>query len=184
MCSTTRAGTILGMRRLLISALVTACGTILSTACAGASQPASHATPSVHDVAVTAWHNFAQCARDHGFNLPDPQVDDQGNPTFSSDLGKPPDDVQQACQQYLAQVPNHDRANGPSAEDIRLSRQFAACMRQNGEPTWPDPNADGTFPVSPEMQAEGKSPTVVAAVQACARYNPSGHLYFTPVSGS
>jgi hypothetical protein len=153
-------------------------------ACAGPGQPASQPTPSAHDRAVTAWHNVAQCARDHGFNIPDPQVDDQGNASFPSGVGKPPEDVQQACEQYLAQVPNQNRNNGPTAEDIRLSRQLAACMRQNGEPNWPDPNADGTFPLTPEFQAEGKSPTVRAAMQACARYNPSGHISFTQASGS
>jgi hypothetical protein len=174
----------LAMRQHLLSALLLTSGAILSTACASFGQPAAQPTPSAHDRAVTAWHNVAQCARDHGFNIPDPQVDDQGNASFPSDVGKPPEDVQQACEQYLAQVPNQKRNNGPTAEDIRLSRQLAACMRQNGEPNWPDPNADGTFPMTPEIQAEGKSPTVRAAMQACARYNPSGHISFTPVQGS
>jgi hypothetical protein len=144
-------------------------------------------TPSVRDRAVAAWTAAIQCVRDHGWSVPDPAIDDQGNATFPSEVGKPPSDVIAACQHFLDALPNqnaNNNANAPTADDIRLGRQFAACLRTNGEPSWPDPNADGTFPATPQMEAEGKSPTLVAAVQACGRYLPSGHIFFSqPSSG-
>lgn len=160
--------------------LLSACGFI-----GNAARPSP--TPTVRERAVAAWTAAIQCARDHGWNVPDPAIDDQGIATFPSDIGKPPEDVIAACQHFLDALPNQDPnrgTNAPSAEDIRLGRQFAACMRTNGEPNWPDPNADGTFPATPEMEQEGKSPTLVAAVQACEQYHPSGRLFFSqPGSG-
>jgi hypothetical protein len=154
-----------------------ACGLV------GGSAPSP--TPSVRDQAVAAWTNAVGCARDHGWNIPDPVIDDQGNATFPADIGKPPDEVLTACQHFLDALPNQPpNTDGPTADDIRMGRQFAACMRQNGMPSWPDPNADGTFPVTPEIQAEGKSPLLLGAMQACDQYHPSGRLFFSqPNSG-
>jgi hypothetical protein len=46
-------------------------------------------------------------------------------------------------------------------------------MREHGVPEWPDPKADGTFPiVGTEIEREGKSPRVVRAGQACKELNP------------
>lgn len=33
----------------------------------------------------------------------------------------------------------------PLAADLAKLREFAACMRHNGFPDWPDPNASGNF---------------------------------------
>jgi hypothetical protein len=146
---------------------------------------APSATPSLHDQAVAAWTNAVQCARDHGWNIPDPVIDEQGNASFPADVGKPPADVLEACQRFLDALPNQTPTqDGPTADDIRMGRQFAACMRQNGQPNWPDPNADGTFPLTPELQAEGKSPVMLDAMRQCDQYHPSGRIFFAqPVNG-
>jgi hypothetical protein len=161
----------------VLVALISA--TVLATSCAALGGAAPSATPSIRDQAVTAWHDVVQCARDHGFNAPDPQVDDQGNATFPADVGKPPDDVMRACEQFISRLPAAQTRSGegPTPEDIRLGRQFAACLRQNGLSYWPDPNSDGTFPATPEVAAEGKSERFMAAGQACAQFHPSGRLF-------
>ena len=40
-------------------------------------------------------------------------------------------------------------------------------------PDWPDPKADGTFPlVGTSIEREGKSPRFLKAARACRRLNP------------
>jgi hypothetical protein len=141
-------------------------------------------TQSPRDQAITAWRTAIQCVRDHGFTVPDPSFDDRGNASFPPDFGKPPADVMAACKQQIDALPNQTgNAERPSAEDLRLGRQFAACMRQNGLPEWPDPNADGTFPSVPSIEAQGKSPTFIAAFDSCARFHPSGRIFISAGNG-
>jgi hypothetical protein len=63
----------------------------------------------------------------------------------------------------------------PTAEDVPALRKFAQCMRDNGIPEWPDPNADGTFTMhGTQLETEGKSPRIIAAAQACEKYWSGG----------
>jgi hypothetical protein len=148
---------------LIATGLVTACG-------AGAHVP-SNAT---REAATAAWRDVAQCFRDHGFPVPDPAIDDQGNATFPSDVPRTPDEVITACQTYLDRLPNQGGDQAPLAADIERRRQFAACMREHGVAAWPDPDADGRFPNTPELAAEGKTPTLVAARDACQHFLANG----------
>lgn len=167
--------------KILALLLVASCLALGACGFAGAAAPTP--TPSVRDRAVAAWTAAIQCARDHGWNVPDPSIDDQGNASFPSEVGKPPADVITACQHFIDALPQQNASNdGPTADDIRLGRQFAACMRQNGEPSWPDPNADGMFPLTPEIQAEGKSPAFMSAMEACRQFHPSGRIFFSQAS--
>ena len=148
---------------LIATGLVTACG------------PGAHSlSRPTRDAAVAAWRDVAQCFRDHGFAVPDPAIDDQGNATFPSDVPRTPDDVIAACQTYLDRLPNQGSDQGPSAADIQRRRQFATCMRDHGVAAWPDPDADGRFPNSAELAAEGKSPTLLAARDTCQHFLTNG----------
>lgn len=139
---------------------------VLVAGCGG--QPA--ANTSTHDQAVAAWREVTQCFRDHGFAVPDAQIDDHGNATFPSDTPRTPDDVIAACQSALDRLPNQATASAPSAALIQHRREFAQCMRDHGVTTWPDPDAEGRFPDSPELAAQGKTPTLVAARDACQHF--------------
>ena len=86
----------------------------------------------------------------------------------------------QACQALRERIPpavlgesSGDR-QGPTAADVPKLRQFAKCMREHGVPEWPDPKADGSFPSSAPITAEGKSPRIVAGFQACRQYWDGG----------
>lgn len=155
--------------RVTIAAVTTA---LLYSACGavGGSTPAQ----SARDRTVTAWREAMQCWRDHGLAVPDPRFDDQGKPTFPNDLPRTPDDVLQACQDYLNRIPDERGGRGPNPEDIARQRQFAACMREHGLPTWPDPDPDGRVERLPaDIEAQGKSPALLAAVDACQRFRPA-----------
>jgi hypothetical protein len=50
--------------------------------------------------------------------------------------------------------------------------RFAQCMRQNGEPNFPDPSSDGTFSGSSSQGLDPGSPQFQAAQRKCAKYAP------------
>jgi hypothetical protein len=100
---------------------------------------------------------FAACMREHGIDMPDPEVDGDGRVRVqiggagaqagsgTSGGGAPPDRekleaAQQACKQYL---PNGGEPPKMDPEQVEKARQFAKCMRENGVPNFPDPQADG-----------------------------------------
>lgn len=157
------------MQRLGLSLLTLA---VLASACRPAA--GTQTSNGVREHAIAAWHDAAQCMRDHGFPAPDPTIDDQGNATFPDDLPRTPSDVLDACADVLSRIPNSGGAQGPSPAAIQERRQFAVCMRANGVPSWPDPDADGRFPNTPALEAEGKSPALVAATATCRHYLSDG----------
>lgn len=155
-------------------------------AASGCSASASHDTPtsvastsSVQAQAQQVWNQFAACMRSHGVaNFPDPAVNQNGEADFGSYAQQEKTDVTTgsagpACEAILDHLPpSVVQSNQPvSASDLDALRQFAACMRSNGLADWPDPNADGSFPLrGTPLASEGKSPRVVRGMQACKRY--------------
>ncbi|MFD9706287.1 hypothetical protein [Lentzea sp. NPDC059081] len=104
---------------------------------------------------------FAQCMRDNGVDMPDPQGeggavtlglpgvaagDDAGAEKMSA--------AHNACKQYL---PNGGEFKPPSPEEQDKMRQQAKCMRDRGY-NWPDPKFEGGGPVEaielPDMEDE------------------------------
>jgi hypothetical protein len=113
---------------------------------------------------------FAQCMRTNGLpNFPDgPITPDRGinplSPAYQSALN--------ACNKYL---PRDDAGPPPTpASVVRQEVALARCMRANGVPTFPDPNAQGNiqFPIdspiprSPAFQRASKGP--------CKKYGSGG----------
>jgi hypothetical protein len=79
--------------------------------------------------------------------------------------------AQDACQPILDRLPAAARKNSPpTPEELRGLLGFAQCMRENGLPEWPDPQADGTFPLPEPLRSEGKSPRLVTAERACEHF--------------
>ena len=131
---------------------------------------------------------MAQCARAHGQpNFPDPVVNSEGDDiefnlpnqgdvkvVFQS-LERFPE-----CKSILDQMSavsktkkrgRRSRVGDPGPKDVPALRNFAKCMRQHGLPEWPDPKADGSFPLSgTPLQAEGKSNRIVTAADACKQF--------------
>jgi hypothetical protein len=87
---------------------------------------------------------FAQCMRDHGVDMPDPQVNGDGRAVFTAgaspaDAAKM-DEAQKACQEHLDKV----RADMPPPDPAEMEERkqqlldFAQCMREHGI-DMPDP---------------------------------------------
>jgi hypothetical protein len=147
---------------------------------AGGSQAATTTTSGQQDAAAV-WQELVACARANGMpNLPDPQIDSNGQAHFPNGLPKPPESVRRACQSIYDRLPasvREDTKRPPT--DIQALLRFARCMRQHGIADFPDPKADGTFPLTGTSAGRGKTPRIVGAMQACDRLNPdpNGGIY-------
>jgi len=126
---------------------------------------------------------FASCMREHGVDMPDPEVDDKGRVKVqiggggTTGGGNPPDKekveaAQRECQQYL---PNGGEPPKMDAADVEKMRQFAKCMRENGIPDFPDPQPDGGMRIE-FGQGTGIDPnsqTFKDAQAKCEQYMPA-----------
>ena len=142
-------------------------------ACGQAAQPQAETLAQI-------WHELVACARSHGMpNMPDPSIDSQGQAHFPAGTAKPSQATQQACQSIYNRLPASVRTNA-SAPDIQMGIKFAQCMRSHGLTDWPDPNADGSYPLPPDLQAQSKSgplwDRIKTAWDACRTFDPSGSI--------
>jgi hypothetical protein len=120
---------------------------------------------------------FARCMREHGIDMPDPQVDG-GRVRFRAGGGDGPrpDDpefrkAQEACSEHLrrgmSELPPERRAELRDA-----GVRYAACMREHGI-DMPDPGPDGGFRIHRRPGESGPdldSPRFEAANEACERH--------------
>lgn len=112
---------------------------------------------------------FAKCMRQNGVaDFPDPSANGQYD--LPKDIDPTSDSfkaAEQKCQQYNGPG-NQSRptANWSSADQLK----YAACMRQNGIPNFPDPDANGR--VQLPSGVDPNSTTVTNAEAACQKYVP------------
>jgi hypothetical protein len=165
---------------------------VLSLAACGAGSPGASPTAMSNADVLALGKQVAQCFRDNGIpDFPDPFVDDHGQLQLPNNMVAQIEDVypeqvleraQQACQSLMDQLPESAIGGGgdsdsdaPGPEDVEALRQWAACARQNGFPDWPDPKADGSFPLmGTPLEAEGKSQRMLAVFEACKQYWDGG----------
>lgn len=159
------------IRRLLIvgltaTALIIASATTVMTPSAGA----SGASPGA------VWAQWVQCAHHHGYpTLRDPRLNADGSPNFGSqgNIAKRAIAGLTACKSILRKLPPSSLNPAPTPAQLHKLVQFSQCMRHHGLPDWPDPNADGTFPLPPRIIQLGKL-GIARQLQACAKYYSGG----------
>jgi hypothetical protein len=137
----------------------TTSGTTAASSAAASSRPATStsAAPSggSYRDQVIAWgRRMAQCAREHGIpNFPDPtgvDTDTSGImlPNFGNapktDIGR----AEELCPDVVRDIPHPPAPGPPNAATLQRMRQYSACLRQHGLAAFPDPKADGTFPIT------------------------------------
>ena len=134
------------------------------------------AGPKSQQEALKAALAFARCMRQHGINLPDPQI---SGDTIAQQL---PDRVvrnsakfkaaEQACRQYL---PNGGQPSPPPAAERQQALAFARCLRQHGITNMPDPQltANGIDQQLPRRM-DADDPRLKAAERACHQYGSLG----------
>jgi len=139
----------------------------------GARTATPHPTASVDP--VEQGREFAQCMRDHGVDMPDPQTAEGGSGdgggiriTVSGGPNSNADTAMEACKDKL---PNGGAPPSMSPEQQEQLRQFAQCMRDHGvDMPDPDPNSGGlriSQSGGPQSGMGPDDPTFKAAQDAC-----------------
>jgi len=112
---------------------------------------------------------FVNCMRAEGIDVADPEP---GDATGKSALRFAVENTDKAklgaamekCSRYMPAGGENVRL---TPEEIEQVRQFARCMRENGAPDWPDPDADGNFKPGASATINKDDPAVRAALEKC-----------------
>jgi hypothetical protein len=116
-----------------------------------------------------AQRQFAQCMREHGMEVPDPDTGKPGGGgvRIQASPGSNAQAALEACQKYLPA----GKLTTPDPQQLEKMRQFAQCMREHGVDV-PDPDAGGG-PQIKKGTGGGKDtfspddPAFKAAMEAC-----------------
>jgi hypothetical protein len=149
----------------------------------GSPDPSASASPSGSQDPAAAILAYAQCMRDHGVDMPDPQVDSttggmtvQIGSANGGDAGTGPtkaqmEAAQTACSHLLPTLSGKNPGE-ISAEDQDKALAYAKCMRDHGV-DMPDPKFDGGG-ISMEIKGnmDPGSATFQDAQSACAGEMP------------
>ncbi|MDG6110472.1 hypothetical protein Daura_28440 [Dactylosporangium aurantiacum] len=150
--------------------------------CSPAPRTADTADPSAINTqqALDIGRRIAQCGREHGYpDMADPVLDGDrlawpGDGPDMKERLRALEEVPE-CKAIISQMQALGAprsATAVSAADMEKLKAFASCMREHGVDGFPDPKADGTFPlVGTPLETEGKSERVLAGIDACK------HLY-------
>jgi hypothetical protein len=139
----------------------------------GAATPGCSAAGASHAPRVPTYaFQFSQCMRANGIpNFPDPRPSGVHPPTGIDPASPAYESAQNACKKYLPP----SKPPPPTPQSVRREElAWATCMRANGVPSAPDPNANGDiqFPVgdpllqSPAFQRANNGP--------CKKYGRPG----------
>ncbi|MEV4137886.1 hypothetical protein AB0J72_37655 [Dactylosporangium sp. NPDC049742] len=116
---------------------------------------------------------YAQCMREHGIDMPDPQFEGGGVRMMlpqGTDKAKV-DAANAECKQYM---PNGGQPMKADPEMQERMRKYSQCMRENGVPEFPDPGEDGgiRFEGGQGSNLDPGSEAFKKADQACQQFGP------------
>ena len=132
-----------------------------------------------------AFREFAECMREHGIEMPDPEVSDDGGVSFSAPVGAAGGDgpevrgsgefatAHEACEKHLDGVVRGPGGEGPSEEDQEKFRkqalEHAQCMRDHGI-DFPDPQFGDGGRVTQVLEGgiDPNDPTFQEAMEECS----------------
>jgi hypothetical protein len=125
--------------------------------------------------------DFAQCMRDHGVDMADPQFDEQGRGgviVSGAESSELPDEetmkaAQDACQPLMEDVIGRPGDNMDPEEVERRQQEaleFAQCMRDHGI-DFPDPQFQDGGAMTQRLDVDPSDPDFQAAQEECAGTN-------------
>jgi hypothetical protein len=138
---------------------------------------------------------FAQCMRDNGIDMPDPEVSGDGGMTFGFQArpGTGTDDMdkleaaQAACEKFLPKGGPDGRPMEIDPEMEQAMLDFARCMRENGI-DFPDPQfGNGIVKIGPGEDGPNFDPSsdeFQAAQEACEDLMPGDGKFGFNVGGT
>jgi hypothetical protein len=169
-------------------------GTAAATATVGSPTTTADNAGNYRD-RVMAWgRQFSTCARSHGVpTFPDPVYPGNAQPSgflwgfaLYSDVDKGVmARALDACNAIAGRMPPAPDAHQPPPPVTLVHmRQYAQCMRQHGLAGFPDPQADGTFPIrngpyDSLVPFAGKQvpANIQSAFDACLRFQNEWRLF-------
>jgi hypothetical protein len=133
--------------------------------------PAAAATPSATAAVADRTdqlRQFAQCMRDRGVDVKDPQPGAAlgGIAGMGDGIDRNDPHVIQAFQQCQSKLPNGGQPPRLNPQQVEIFRQFAQCMRDHGIDL-PDPTADGGLQAPAGGLGVLQTPAFQAALVAC-----------------
>ncbi|MEV0133959.1 hypothetical protein AB0H83_36515 [Dactylosporangium sp. NPDC050688] len=116
---------------------------------------------------------YAQCMREHGVDMPDPQFDG-GSVTMMLPEGTDRAKVDAANEQCKRFMPNGGKPRKADPETQEKMRKFSQCMRENGVPDFPDPSEDGGIRIDGTKggSLDPGSEVFKKAQKVCEQYQP------------
>ncbi|WP_152362636.1 hypothetical protein [Microlunatus speluncae] len=132
-----------------------------NVASAGGDEPGADPSAAASKDPRQAALDYVECLREHGLEVDDPGPDGRLKLRVQGQNGQSKE-AMEACRDLAPQM---DKNNPKAKEQAERSRQFAACMRENGVEKFPDPD-----PNSPGIQINkdlADDPDFEAAQVAC-----------------
>ncbi|HEX6519777.1 MAG TPA: hypothetical protein VF070_07125 [Streptosporangiaceae bacterium] len=143
----------------------------------GASSPATTAAGGNGNASSTGsakLAQFARCMRAHGVtNFPDATA--QGTFNLPQGMTTTPQfaSADQSCKALAP--PGSLSQQAPTTAELNKAARFAACMRKNGEPDFPDPSPNGRFqPNGGTRPIDPNAPQFKSAMSKCHPLLPPG----------
>ena len=122
---------------------------------------------------------FAQCMRDHGIDMPDPQPGEVGI-RLQAPQGSSPEEMeaaQEACREHLDDIEPPEISEQQQEEFREAALAHARCMREHGidmpDPTFGE-NGRVQMRIGPESGVDPESPEFQKAQEECRGELPEG----------
>ena len=145
---------------------IAAAGLALTACGASSNGGSSSTTPQAADVQDQVLA-FARCMREHGVDMPDPEVDAKGRVRMRVGGANTPratmEAAQDACEDTMPQLGGDGVDDGANRE---FGLKLAQCMREHGIERFPDPT-DGGIRITPDMGINPSDPAFQEAQKAC-----------------
>jgi hypothetical protein len=139
--------------------LLTGCGSSDSDDDGVASLTGGDATTNDQDFEQQA-QEWAQCMRDQGLDVPDPEVDEDGGVQFKVTGGEADRDAMQKATEKCGMPPGAELSEEDRAEMQDAALEFAQCLRDMGYDV-PDPDFSDMDGPDTDSSEDGSSDRVV-----------------------
>lgn len=163
-----------GGSRFFIAPLTLIVGLVTIAACGGGGKE-SAASGSTSAAKSPSAQAYSACMRSHGVpNFPDPDANGNFALTITPGSGLDPNSATyKAADKACASLRPAGIANGGGNGGNSQLLKFSKCMRANGVPDFPDPQANGGL-IMGQGNVDPNSPQFKAAMQKCQSLLPNG----------
>ena len=162
--------------RFTLLALPLSAASLFFAACGGSSDPKT-AADFKQDMRQAALR-YAKCMRQHGVDMPDPQIEggrmtmQLGGPGASPANKPTMDRAQKACQKIMDSVKPPPMSKAQIAKARKQALKMAQCMREHGY-DFPDPqfgsNGEMRQRIGPQNGIDPQNPRFQQTMRSCAK---------------